>query len=206
MPQRESSTGFTLIEVVVALAVILILAAVALPSVAGFLDQKRIDATATQLTNVRDAIYDNTKGANAFSQKVGANPGRLSELDSIIIQGDASYATGTDDSCGNAFAKKEVTNWTASGPFITYNSDRTTGMMTPVGRVEDTLTRIPNNASPGVLRLTFVNNVAVGDALLLDEALDAGSGYNSGTVQWTPQNGINGRVTMYYFVPINGVC
>ena len=189
-----------------ALAIILILAAVALPNVTGFLDQKRIDATVTQLTNVRDALYDNTKGANAFRQKVGANAGRLSELDSMIIQGNASYATGTDDSCGAAFAKGDVTNWNANGPFMTYNTDRTTGMTTPVGQAEDSLTRIPNSATPGMLRLNFLNNVSLADAQMLDDTMDSGSGFNSGSVQWTPVNGTNGIVTLYYFVPIDGSC
>jgi len=203
---RYHLAGFTLVEVIVALAILLILAAVALPNVTGFLDQKRIDATVTQLTNVKDALYDNTKGANAFSQKVGANAGRLSELDSAIIQGNASYATGTDDSCGAAFAKGDVTNWNANGPFMTYNSDRATGMMTPIGRAEDTLTRIPNSANPGRLRLNFLNNVSLADVQMLDDTMDSGNGFNVGIVQWTPQNGTNGIVTMYYFVTINTNC
>src|SRR6266516_4573532 len=55
--------AFTLIEVVVALAVILILAAVALPNVAGYLDQQRVEQTKTQLDVIRDALYNSTAGA-----------------------------------------------------------------------------------------------------------------------------------------------
>jgi prepilin-type N-terminal cleavage/methylation domain-containing protein len=199
--------GFTLIEVVVALAVVLILAAVALPNITGYLDQKRVDAAGQQLTDVRDALYDNTKGANSFFQIVGMNAGRLSELDSVIIAGDASYATGTDNSCGNAFtAKTEVPNWLTGGPFMTYNSDRTFGMMTPIGKAEDSLTRIPNSASAGVLRINFLNNVALADAQLLDVTIDGSTGYNAGVVQWTPQAPASGVVTMYYIVTINNRC
>src|SRR5205823_6594489 len=95
---RQRLYAFTLVEVIVALAVVLILAAVALPSLNGYLDQQKVEATATQLTDIRDALFDNTKGANSFRQKVGSNAGRLSELDSVIIGNDATYATGTDDS------------------------------------------------------------------------------------------------------------
>ena len=199
--------AFTLLEVIVALAVILILAAVSLPSLAGYLDQQRVDETANQLAKVRDALYNPATTTTAFSQALGGtNAGRLSELDSVIISGNASYATGTDNSCGGTFTGGERNKWISNGPFMTYNSDRTAGMMTPIGRAEDSLTRIPNSASPGVLRLNFLNNVNLDDATRLDALVDGGDGYNAGTVQWTPQTGINGIVTMYYFVPINGTC
>lgn len=200
------SAAFTLVEVIVALVVILILAAVALPNLAGYLDQKRIDATATQLTTIRDALYNPAAGAIAFRQKVLSNAGRLSELDSVIISGNNLYATGTDDSCGNTFTAAERTNWLANGPFTTYNSERATGMMFPIGQAADSLTRIPNSASAGVLRLNFLNNVDLTDAQLLDATIDAGNGDATGTVQWTPAGGTAGIVTMYYFVTINNVC
>jgi prepilin-type N-terminal cleavage/methylation domain-containing protein len=205
---RISAIGFTLVEIVVALAVILILAAVALPSLTGALDQKRIDATASQLAIVRDALYNANLQNNqvAFFQSVGANAGRLSELDSIIISGNATYATGTDNSCGAAFSAGQRTNWIAAGPFMTFNSQRATGMMTPIGLAADSLTRIPNSANPGSLRLNFINDVDLTDAQLLDASVEAGNGWNAGVVQWTPQNGTNGIVTMYYFVTINNVC
>ncbi|MEK7401680.1 MAG: type II secretion system protein [Gemmatimonadota bacterium] len=211
MPSRLLRLGakplaFSLLEIIVALAVILILAAVALPSLAGYADQKRIDATVTQLTTIRDALYNPAAGANAFFQKVKSNAGRLSELDSVILSGNNSYATGTDDSCGNTFTAGERTNWLNNGPFTTYNSERATGMMFPIGQAADSLTRIPNSANPGVLRLNFLNNVDLTDAQLLDATIDAGNGNAAGTVQWTPAGGTAGIVTLYYRVTINGIC
>ena len=204
---RTRFHAFTLVEVVVALAVVLILAAVAVPSVAGYLQQQRVEATAAQLATVRDALYNPAAGANAFFQKItSANAGRLSELEEVIIASNATYATGTDNSCGNAFSTGERNNWLANGPFMVYNSERSTGMMTPIGLVEDTLTRIPNSATSGKLRLTFKNNVELSDAQLLDAFVDGGDGYLAGVVQWTPQNGTNGIVSLYYLVTINNVC
>jgi len=191
--------------VIVALAVILILAAVALPNVTGFLDQKRVDAAAAQLATVRDALYGPT-GCPPMNFHGCVTPvtnaGRLSELDSVIISGNVY----SDNSCGGTFSNGQRNKWIANGPFMTYNSDHFTGMMTPIGMAEDTLTRIPNNANPGFLRINFLNNVSLADADLLDMTVDGGNGYNAGAVQWTPQTGTNGIVTLYYFVTINGDC
>jgi prepilin-type N-terminal cleavage/methylation domain-containing protein len=204
---RRRRAAFTLLEVIVALAVILILAAVSLPSLAGFLDQQRVEEAANQLAKVRDALYNPASPTTAFSQALGGtNAGRLSELDSVIIKGNSNYATGTDNSCGGTFTNGERNKWISNGPFMTYNSDRATGMMTPIGRAEDSLTRIPNSANPALLRLNFLNNVSLDDATGLDALVDGGNGYNAGTVQWTPQNGTNGIVTLYYLVTVNGTC
>jgi prepilin-type N-terminal cleavage/methylation domain-containing protein len=199
--------GFSLVELVVALAVILILAAVALPNLTGYLDQKRIDATATQLAAIRDALYNPAAGAVAFNQSLGGdtNAGRLSELSTVIISGNANYVTGTDDSCGGTFLVSDRNDWIANGPFTTYNSERATGMMFPIGMAEDSLTRIPNSSDPGVLRLTFLS-VTLDDADMLDETIDGSNGWNAGIVQWTPQNGVGGRVEMYYRVTIDDEC
>jgi prepilin-type N-terminal cleavage/methylation domain-containing protein len=202
---RRHLIGFTLVEVIVALAIVLILAAVALPNVTGYLDQKRIDETVIQLTTVRDALYNPAGGAVAFRQMVGSNAGRLSDLDSVIVNGSALW----DDSCGNNYTNGERNNWIANGPFMTYNSERNVGMMTPVGMVNDVLTRIPPNNPPNVnatLRLTWNNNVSLADAQLLDATIEGGNGFNVGILQWTPAAPASGIVTMTYDVFVNATC
>jgi prepilin-type N-terminal cleavage/methylation domain-containing protein len=196
---RHHLAGFTLVEVIVALAVILILAAVALPNVTGFLDQKRIDATVTQLATVRDALFNPAAGNNAFYQQVTKNAGRLSELDSVIIAANVY----SDNSCGATFNNGDRTAWLSKGPFMTYNSEHFTGMMTPIGMAEDTLTR-DVSYNPAKNRITFLN-ASLADAQLLDAAVE-NDGFNAGIVRWTPLNGVNGLVTLYYFVQINNVC
>jgi prepilin-type N-terminal cleavage/methylation domain-containing protein len=203
---RRRLIGFTLVEVVVALAVILILAAVALPEVNGFLEQKKVEATAAQLAIVRDALFKPGAGSAAFRQNVGANAGRLSELSSAITNLDATYATGTDNSCGGLFSNAQKNNWPATGPFVNFAIDRVNGMATPMGQTADSLTRIPFSANPGQLRINFLNNVDLEDAQNLDILVDGVAGWNAGNVQWTPQFGTNGIVTMYYFVTIDNTC
>jgi hypothetical protein len=40
---------------------------------------------------------------------------------------------------------------------------------------------------------------------MLDATVE-NDGWNTGNVRWTPQNGVNGNVTLYYFVQINNTC
>jgi prepilin-type N-terminal cleavage/methylation domain-containing protein len=198
---RLRRQGFTLIEVVVALVVVLVLAAVALPSVDGYLQQKRIDATITQLNTIAAGIT----AFNANSGVNNTNPGRLSELSSQIIASNAAYNTGTDDSCGGTFTNGEASNWADSGPFVNFLIDRNTGMLTPIGIARDSLTRIPNSANAGVLVVNFINSVALEDATLMDAAIDASDGFAAGAIRWNLP-AVDGVVSMFYRFPVNNEC
>lgn len=200
-PVRLARRGaFTLIEVIVALAVMLILAAVAVPQLAGFLDQKRIEETASQLAQVRDALYRPGGGSVAFYQTVGANAGYLDQLTTPLTLGDL-------DSCQTTFSSGQRGNWPDEGPYLNYVIT-TSGMATPIGQTDNRLTRNPPNGggSSGTLRITWTNNVSLSDAEALDLYVDGVAGWNAGTVQWTPQLGTDGVVSLYYFVVINGAC
>ena len=191
--------GFTLIEVVVALVIVLVLAAVALPQLNGYLQQKRVDATAAQLTTIANALTQ-------FEKDVGnTNAGRLSELSQPLISGNAAYNTGTDDSCGLTFSAGEKGNWDTKGPFISFFVDRDSGMVTPIGRARDSLTRVPNSATAGVLIINFINSVALEDAVLLDETTDASTGAAGGSIRWDLP-AVAGLVTMYARIPVNNKC
>lgn len=192
----HGTRAFTLIEVVVALVVILVLAAVALPNVNGYLQQKRVDETVSQLTEVANAI-------TRFRTDIDANAGRLSELSAAILAGNAAYNTGTDDSCGAAFSNGERTAW--NGPYINFLVDRDSGMVTPIGKARDSLTRIPNAPVAGVLRINFVNSVALEDAVLIDQTADGSTGSAAGSITWVLP-AVDGIVTMYAAVPINNRC
>lgn len=191
-------------EVVVALAVILVLAAVAVPTLAGYLDQKNVEATATQLATIRDALYNTAAGNVAFWQRVTKGASRLSQLSGVINIG-AFPAVGSGNSCHTVFVNGDVTRWNNFGPFVNFPISSTTGLVTPIGIAVDTLTRIPFSATAGSTRINFLNSVKLTDAVLLDGVVDGGDGNVTGVVQWvTPA--VNGIVTMYYFVAINNVC
>jgi len=196
--------GFTLMEVVVALAVILVLAAVAVPTLAGYLDQKNAEAAATQLAQIRDALYNPATGNVAFWQRVTAGASRLSMLSTVINTGNWP-AVGAGDGCHVKFAAGDVTRWNNFGPFVNYPIDPVTGLVTPIGIAADTLTRVPFSATAGSTRINFLNSVKLSDAVLLDGIVDGSDGNATGVVQWVLP-AVNGIVTMYYFVAINNVC
>ena len=196
--RRDPGRGFTLIEVMVALAVILILAAVAVPQLNGYLDQKRVEAAATQLAEVRDALF-NPSTTTDFRSVITANAGKLSELTTALAATDL-------DSCQTTFSGGQRGNWV--GPYLNYAIDPTSGMATPIGQADNLLTRNPagGGGASGTLRITFTNTVRLDDAQNLDLYVDGTSAFNAGTIQWTPQNGTNGLVTLHYFIVIDGTC
>lgn len=196
---HDTRRGFSLVEVVVSLAVILILAAVALPNLTGFLDQQRIEATAAQLAEVRDAL--NSPG-DGFRQVVGANAGQLSQLTTQIWNGNSGAPPFPRNSCGNAFTNGQVNSWDNAGPYVSFYIPAT-GLVTPIGVTEDTLQRIPKSATSGDIRIV-ITGVAAPDAQLLDDAVDSGDGSAAGTIRWNVPAG--GAVTLYYQMPINNRC
>lgn len=185
-----------MIEVLVALAIVLILAAVTVPSLVGYVDQMAVEGAADQLALVRDALY--RKGGPAFRQDVGANAGRLSQLARQIVRNNPGFL----DSCGNRFSAKEAGNW--RGPYVNFDIDPAAGMATPIGVATDVLTRVPPSGA-GSLRIDFSNNVQLSQAELLDQAVDGGNGSAIGIVRWVLPPA-NGMVTLQYFVQIDNQC
>jgi prepilin-type N-terminal cleavage/methylation domain-containing protein len=204
MNRRSRFAGFGLVEVLVALAILLILASMALPTLAVTLDRARVESAAAQLQVVRDALYKPGGGSDAFFQTVGANAGRLSELVAPIVANNSSYASGTDNSCGQSFSNKQANNWEDEGPYVNFNIDRAAGMATPIGNATDSLTRVPNNANPGNLIINFLNTVSEPDAVLLDAVVDGGNGSVAGTIRWLAP--VDGMVRLSYLVPVNSSC
>jgi prepilin-type N-terminal cleavage/methylation domain-containing protein len=184
-------SAFTLVEVIVALAVILILAAVAMPQLGGFLDQKRIEETATLLTEIRNALYG---PSTSFQANVGANASRLSYLSAPIVNGD-------DDSCGANYSNGERGDWPDGGPYVNFVIDPAAGLATPIGQAQDQLTRVTGGGT--WLRMTWPNTVSLADAQAIDLYVDGVLNGGAGAVRWTPQPGTD-MATMHYDVPVSG--
>src|SRR5688500_18482326 len=131
--------GFTIIEVIVAAAIIATLSAVVFPVVAEQIEQRRVDKAITTFKSLADAV-------TAFRANVGMNPGRLVHLSDPILSTDLN-------SCGVAYGVPAANLW--AGPYYTRQILVATGLPLSednLGRVQNTLVRTPAAvANPGSL-------------------------------------------------------
>jgi prepilin-type N-terminal cleavage/methylation domain-containing protein len=178
LPRR---TAMTIVEVLIALAILAIIAAVVLPTTAGQLRQGHAAALASQLVNLRDAIGN-------YRENVGAYPVSLTQLTS-------QPANGEDDSCNADLSTAERNAW--RGPYINQNI---VGNM-PVGNaiIVAALQRVTVSGTTGVLRIRAArieNDIATD----LEEQFDGNANFAAGNVLWTAA----GDDTLTFQIPIRG--
>ena len=178
--------GLTLLEVVVALVIMGILAAVMYPTIGSQLRGGHAAALAKHLENVRDAIV-------AYRDDVTQYPMRLAQLTT-------SPTTGALDLCGTALSAGERNDW--RGPYMT---SVITGDV-PVGNAtaKDTILRSPPTTAGtpvGLLRLRLIN-VDSGHAADLEARFDGNGNYAAGTILWTATGPSIGTLT--FQMPIRG--
>lgn len=172
--------GFTLVEVMVLVAIIGTLASVAVPNMVSYYDQKRIAAAAEALNVLSTSIID-------FQSDVGRYPGQLTQLTTQILSSD-------QNSCGSTFSGGQVGNWRNRGPFSIYpiTSD---GFLVKIGVADNELIR--SGTSP-VAILINVPDVKQQDADDLEDLVEPGdNNINGGIVRRTAPNS-EGLVTLQY--------
>jgi general secretion pathway protein G len=174
--------AFSLAEILVALAILALLAAVLYPTAAGQLRSGQSAALANQLDNLRQAIAN-------YRQNVLHFPNQLTQLTNAPL-------VTAPDACGTAIGAQNAL-W--RGPYITQDI---VGNM-PVGdaMVINQLVRIPaaGIGQPGLLQI----NVAAVDSVLavdLERQFDGNNNFATGTIQWTTL----GADTLKFFIPIRG--
>jgi len=183
--------GFTLAEVVVSTAIVVLLAAATAPSLTGFIDRQKVQQTATILQQIQAGIVN---GTNAGMFNLMTNyPGFVHDLANPIVVGVAT----DHNSCGNAAAHRWVaaslTAWDGAGPFVTFPTTTAYApngavVTTPIGKIVDSLQRdtIPHAAAPvgSEYIAVRVSGVRVDDATTLDQIMDGGDGSSAGSIQW----------------------
>jgi general secretion pathway protein G len=92
--RRAGTRGFTLIEVIVVIAVVSILASMAVPYVVKVIDQAREESTRKQMEDLYRAIMGDPKGPTAgYVGDMGALPAVLDRLNTQGTQPGRSYGT-----------------------------------------------------------------------------------------------------------------
>lgn len=173
---RRARGGFTLAEILVALALMALLAAVLLPTVAGQVLKGDAGRVVQDLEAVR-------AGSERFLTDLRRYPGRYSDLSTAI-------ATTHTDIHGNAYTNAQVTKW--AGPYVTKDT-LDAGVETGFGgRINNEFTRVTNtNAVP---YLTIVITGITGpDADRIDEQIDGSSASprTTGLLRWVSSGGVD---------------
>jgi prepilin-type N-terminal cleavage/methylation domain-containing protein len=190
--------GFSIAEIVIAVAMIAIVAAVTLPSVARYLDQQEVTTTAGTLSDLGTAIY-------AFRGAVGVSPGTLTQLGQQITTGDVS-------GCGAHYLSASTTRWTRSSTPFYAKATSVSGFPLPLGTANDLLVRTAASTSPAYLQIV-IPNVRFQDAILLNDEIDGELDANNtsrsnttGTIQWSVPASSTDRVIVTYNLSVTKGC
>lgn len=184
---RGARCGFTVLELVVALAVAALLAGVLLPQVIGRLNQAQTASAVQTLANLHEALL-------SFRADVGRYPVRLSYL--------SATPGGTPrDLCRRTIP--DLSDW--RGPYVG-RAIPLTGLVVGTATVRDSLERSPASESPGnpvgtlFIRVDGVERTVADEA---EAAYDANGNLSAGTIRWAESGG-SGVGTLTYAVPVRG--
>ena len=192
--------GFTFIELLVALAIMLMVAAIIAPPLLGMLDRERVNMGVDSMQSLIASIGE-------FEADTDRYPGFLDQLPNTIT-------TSMRNSCDGTYINPEVNRW--AGPYL----DRfipTTGIPIGIGRAMNPLVREPAvvavsgraskksrgavNTASGTLALV-VEGVREEDAFEVEAEIDGDGLPGAGTIQFTETT--DGFVELYYVIPIAG--
>ena len=182
-----SRPGFTLAEILVALALIALLAAVLLPTVAGQILKGDAGRVVQDIEAVR-------AGAEQFLVDIRRYPGRYSDLSRAIT-------AANTDVLGVAYSAGHVSKW--KGPYITKDTMNASIETGYGGRITNEFMSVTNtNAVP---YLTVVaTGIAAADFDRIDEQVDGASvspaGRTTGRLRWVSAGGIDSL--KYLAIPI----
>lgn len=182
---RLRNLGFTLAEILIALALIAVLAAVLLPTVAGQILKGDAGRVAQDLDAVRT-------GVEQFLADVHRYPGRYSNLSTQItnVQTDIN---------GNTYTPGLVNKW--SGPYVTKD---TLNAVIPTGfggTITNSFMSVANTNAVNYLTIV-ITGIAGPDFDRLDEQIDGTTAAprTTGLLRWVSAGGVDS--TKFLAVPI----
>jgi len=182
-PDKSPRCGFTLAEVLVTLALLALLGAVLLPTVAGQIFKGDSGRVVQDLQAVRG-------GAEQFLADVHRYPGKYSDLSKLIT-------VVNTDILGSTYNAGLVNKW--KGPYVTkdtVNSAVDTGFG---GSITNTFARFTNTNAIQYLTVVMVG-ISGPDFDKIDEQVDGVVNRTAGLMRWNSTGGIDS--TKFLAIPI----
>jgi type II secretory pathway pseudopilin PulG len=188
--------GFTLVEQVVALGIMMILGAAVVPHVIASVDRARVAEAVASLQEIVQATTDFNLDVRAAND-IKPYPGKISHLTTAI----AASTAGVTDICGLTYSTASASAW--KGPYVN-RVVPATGVPISIGTAQDTFVQVLSGGA--TLLAIEVTAVTIEHAQEVNLAVD-GSEVTTpdalGTVRWTPAGGdAEGRVTLQYLRPV----
>jgi prepilin-type N-terminal cleavage/methylation domain-containing protein len=179
--------GFTFIELIVGLAIMVMIATAVAPVLLGGLDAARVEQGRQSL----DAI---AKGMAAFHYQVTTVE---EEHPSLLTQLSGPISAGQPSACGAAFTAGDAGRW--GGPYLN-RVVPSAGVPIGIGIARNQLVRQSLGGSSSLLKV-LVDGVTPEDAVALDREVDGNGNASEGTVRWGAADA-EGLVTLEYAIPI----
>lgn len=205
--------GFSLLEVVVAVGILAILGATAVPTVVAYRDQQRIQQTAEDLTNLSLTFLTYKFPTNPFKY-----PRLLSHFSTQVLSTDLTSCAAPNRTYGQE--GNAQTRWPVGAPYIN-KLIPLTGMELGIGVADNTVVRstIPFGTGTTGTNSTVSNlhvsipGVTYDDARALNDILDGQGDVDQvnrtntrGAVRWTAVPDANNLVTVIYIIPAAKTC
>lgn len=161
-PKRRHVRGFTLAEILIALALIAILAAVLLPTVAGQI----LKGDAARVMQDLDAVRS---GIDQFLADVHRYPGKYSDLSKAVVANDVADHS---DINGNAYTTGLAARW--SGPYVTKDTMSAVVETGFGGTIHNVFVKRPNTNNVDYVTVRIFG-ITEADFLRIDEQIDGPS-------------------------------